>query len=97
MCLLHSTVSVTETKHTTESIQKDIIVIMEVDWWKVYLDTVFQNPEDLDNYARQYNQSGDNGVRQRLRELYNESGKFELYLCPSNPRSQLTQFSYDFN
>ena len=71
---------------------------MEVDyWWKVYLDTVFQNPEDLDNYARQYNQSGDNGVRQRLRELYNESGRFELYLCPSNPQSQLTQFSHDFN
>ena len=88
----------TETKHITESIQKDIIVIMEGDyWWKVYLDTVFQNPEDLDNYARQYNQSDDNGVRQRLRELYNESGRFELYVCPSNPQSQLTQFSYDFN
>ena len=71
-----------------------IIVIMEDDyWWKVYLNTVFQNPEDLDNYARQYNQSDDDGVRQRLRELYDESDRFELYLCPSNPRSQLTQLS----
>ena len=95
MCLPHSTDSVTETKTHNK---KDIIVIMEGDyWWKVYLDTVFQNPEDLDNYARQYNQSGDNGVRQRLGELYNESGRFELYFCPSNPQSQLTQFSYDFN
>ena len=41
-------------------------------WWRTYLNLRFRNLEELETYARDYNQYNDPGVQQRLRELRGE-------------------------
>ena len=43
-------------------------------WWKVYLETVYHNEDELLDYARKYDQMQNDKVQQRLQELREETG-----------------------
>ena len=43
-------------------------------WWKVYLETVYHNEDELLDYARKYNQMQNDKVQERLQELREETG-----------------------
>ena len=45
-------------------------------WWKIYLDTVYQNEDDLQEYMRAYDQGQNSDAQERLRELRGETGTF---------------------
>ena len=58
-------------------------------WWKIYLDTVYQNEDDLQEYMRAYDQGQNSDAQERLRELRGETGTFTAPLTETRSVDQI--------
>lgn len=57
-------------QHATNTIN----VMANENWWKIYLETVYQSEEELRNYARQSCQTHDRDIQERLQQLQGTGG-----------------------